>query len=403
VTASNPPPPSRFKNRAEARRRFGALADELAGGLLRGDPLADDLVAHTRDRPVAIEAAFGRALAEGSVHVKRCPKGVRPLLRALERPSEDPWETIDRGAAALARCGTFSLLTMSAGSLVADYSSEAFARPLAKTGNLVHHAHRRMARTGAWWLSVITPGGLRVGAPGYRNTARIRLIHARVRNRLVADSWDTSVWGVPINQADMGWQLTGFSYLPLRALTRLGFRFSPAEIEGVYALWRHIGRLLGVEERFVNRINAHDARSVWHAHFLTNPGPCVEGQRMAQAALSLHLSDGTLGSLRERWIDHPLQRAFTWRALESVLCDQLDIRRPRLQSIAPLALGLPVLRRELARKLPGGERQAVAAGLREIAAVQGQSERHLGMDTARVADVSTSLAERILGIGVRLL
>ena len=83
-------------------------------------------------------------------------------------------------------------------------------------------------------------------------TVRVRLIHAQVR-RLLLDTgqWRSDAWGSPINQCHMAGTNVMFSVGVLDGLTRLGYRFEPAEREALVHLWRYAGYLLGGENELL--------------------------------------------------------------------------------------------------------------------------------------------------------
>jgi hypothetical protein len=94
------------------------------------------------------------------------------------------------------------------------------------------------------------PNGLVRGAHGYVATIQVRLLHARVRNAALRHGWDTAAWGTPINQVDMANTWLDFTLTPYRALTKLGFEFTTAELRDAYHLWQYLGHLLGIEPEF---------------------------------------------------------------------------------------------------------------------------------------------------------
>ena len=75
----------------------------------------------------------------------------------------------------------------------------------------------------------------------------MRLVHALVRRRLIADGqWDTEVHGVPINQQDSLGTLTVFSTVLLDVLERAGKSIKRADQEAFWHLWRVVGHFLGI-------------------------------------------------------------------------------------------------------------------------------------------------------------
>lgn len=242
-------PPSRYRNGEEAEARFGALARAYAMALSAPDVLADRALAAMDALDGHGSQAFEQALTGGIDAAEQAPAELRALFADLEAP---PFELdpacVERGARALARCG-FMYAVAAKQALYWGYSSGAAVKPLAWTGELSRPdaALRRLTETAAWTLAVVRPGQLRRQSAGWQRTVRVRLVHARVRRALLASGrWDAGAWGAPINQADQAMTLLEFCHLPLRMLRQLGVRFTAQELEGVHALWRYVGHLIGV-------------------------------------------------------------------------------------------------------------------------------------------------------------
>jgi hypothetical protein len=155
---------------------------------------------------------------------------------------------MDRGSAAIACTGGSAALVLQCASLMVDYWSSAAIKPLVLTGNIAQQTLHRLAETGAWWIELHRPGGLRADQAGYKTTVHVRLIHAFVRRMALGSGvWDSAAWGVPINQGDLFFQIVGFSKLMIDSLERMGHDFTAVEKEGYYAFWRHVAALLGVD------------------------------------------------------------------------------------------------------------------------------------------------------------
>ena len=93
----------------------------------------------------------------------------------------------------------------------------------------------------------ILPGG-----EGWKAALRVRLLHAKVRRRLLSKTgnrqWDTHHLGVPINQEDMAATLLAFSTNALLGCEMVLGRALPVQDRLDYlALWRYLGWLLGID------------------------------------------------------------------------------------------------------------------------------------------------------------
>lgn len=296
---------SRFLNGAEASRQYGVLAGNYAASLMWADPLAD----------AAAEALHGfhgswwpmvlKALDEGVDKVPDAPPELGALIASLPpEPTQEQWASMEAGSAAVARTGNSAGLVLQCASLMVDYWSPPFAKPLTLTGTLMEQTTHRLAQTGAWWIQLHKPGGLRRSADGYRTTLHVRLIHAFVR-RMARGSgvWDREAWGEPINQGDLFFQVVGFTSLMLDSLRRMGYRLTQEEKDGYYAFWRHAAAVLGLHKTWLASINAEECRRFWKLWMLTNPGPDAETKALAKQTLdALADAGGGLRSVNQAFL-----------------------------------------------------------------------------------------------------
>jgi hypothetical protein len=139
------------------------------------------------------------------------------------------------------------------------------------------------------------------------------MIHAHVRSHLRGGpKWDLEAWGLPIAQPYMAFTLAEFCSIALRAMGRLGVRYTDAELEDIHHLWRYVGHLVGVEEALLPRHPADYAR-IEDLYALTSPGP-DRGDRAFVAALGDFQAAEIGRRLPRRWkptgLIQGLQRAF---------------------------------------------------------------------------------------------
>lgn len=251
--------PTRFRHRELAARRFGpGLVGRLADGLDETDSLGDAVVDMCRGLPGGGVAAVDSWLEGGS----GVPEGLRDLLEPMAQvPDWVDWRRIERASVAYWRGGLWTPLALKCAALAAGYRSGAGVKPLTFTGRLVRLAYRRQQETARWALAATAPGGLRRGAPGFKETVRVRIVHATVRHRILASGrWQPQHWGAPINLTDIAYGIAGeFSTVPVAALRDAGLHYSQAERDDIQHLWRYVGHLLGLPHDLlaVNEAQAH--------------------------------------------------------------------------------------------------------------------------------------------------
>ncbi len=268
--------PTRYVNQRQARLLFGGNADRYASFYLRGDPVADDVVAWIDRAGDSAKAQLEQALRFGIATVSGPPP---ELARFFERAEAlPPWVDFDQmktGALAYQRFGIFGMLVLSAWSLINGYHSSAAVKPLAFTGQLRHNTQRRLAETARFVSEASQVDGLRRGRPGWEISLRVCLIHAHVRKAcLGADTWRTTEWGVPINQADMYGTLLEFSLLMMDGAQRIGFALTADEREAILAMWRYCGHLSGVDPWLLDSLASYaSTKRMADLLRLIQPGP----------------------------------------------------------------------------------------------------------------------------------
>lgn len=278
--------PARFLNVDEAHRRFHpALVARFARGLSETDTSGDAIVAACAALPGgsgmrAVEQWFDGAAAPTEA-------GLAALLATIEEvPSWVDWGRIDRGSVALWRGGAWTGLALNCASLAAGYRSAAAVKPLVFTGRLVHMAYRRTQETARWMFAATSPGGLRRDAPGFRETIRVRLIHASVRRRiLAAGDWRPEEWGAPINLTDTAYGIAGeFSTVPLTAMRDAGLHYTQEERDAIQHLWRYVGHLLGVPDPLLAS-NEAEALQICALKDLTDTPADDDSRRLVHALI----------------------------------------------------------------------------------------------------------------------
>lgn len=351
------------------REHDPVLVDRILEGGWHGDPAADALVARFRAMPGGSGwAMLDRALAFGIDDVKGAPPELRRLLKpVLDPPAWVDFDLADAGAVAYWRTGALNLqLALTSGALAYGYQSSRLVRPLAATGRLEKMAKRRLGETSRWVLAATQPGGMRIGAEGFRESVRLRLVHALVRDHLLrSPDWDIEEFGVPISASDSMVTATGgFFLVPLAGLEDLGVRFSAADKEAITHLWRWIGYVLGVPEDMLP-VNHADAKEMVATALALDSGPNEDSPRLMNALLyhGSSLPD-TLPPGLSNIARHGMALwfgGFARRWMGDDMADRLAVPRTPLSRVAPLLRPANMLRNAvLSTGLLGSEERIAA-------------------------------------------
>ena len=271
----------------------------LGQALMRGDPLADR-VAHwvLKTGLRTAQPVLERALNLGLDGVPEAPPEVRAFFAAIEATPDwfDPALALE-GARVCHLSGLDGLWVLRDGALMSSYQASAINQTLLLTGGLERGPQRRVAETVRWWMDCTTPGGLSRFAAGFKSTARVRLMHALVRERVRhLPEWDTSQLGLPVNQVDMQASYLGFSAVFLMGQRLFGIPVPRAEAAAVMHLWRYIGWLMGVEDELMCD-DEQQGRVLLYRNLISQAPP-----------------DDTSVVLARALMDEPLHRRYRWAA-----------------------------------------------------------------------------------------
>ncbi|HSW12677.1 MAG TPA: oxygenase MpaB family protein, partial [Solimonas sp.] len=335
--------------------------------LNQGDAAMDRLVAWMSAEGLAkTKPLFDRALAEGIEAITGAPAPLRRFFAEVEaRPAWVNPRLLAEGARVCGISGLTGMRVLRDFGLMAGYQASAINRTLVQTGALQKGAARRVAETTKWWVDVTRPGGMERFAPGWRNTLQVRLIHALVRRHLQQHpQWDTAAHGLPVNQGDMHATYMAFSVIFLFGQRLLGVPLTAREGHAAMHLWKYIGWLMGIDERWLTD-DEQAGRIALYRNLLAQAPPDESSRQLGRPLM-----------------DEPLQRhyrRYAWlqRRWERAL--HLSIERAFLGRRGMRALGLPEnvlpwypaltfaprLGWHLAQRLlPGGRERLVERGLK---------------------------------------
>ncbi len=373
--------PRRFMLSPEWARRAGApirrfiridpepTPDDLAfvaEALTRCDDAGDALAAAiTQDRTVTMKQ-FRAALGGGIGAVPDAPAALRTFFDVIGRRPDWVDDALLRRGAEVCRRGGVNSLDVLGSALLAGYRSSATTDLLVRTGRLNGEgARRRVGETVKWWYECVQPGGMERGGQGWQLTVHVRVMHAMINRHYARDDdWSVDDWGLPINQADQSATYELFCSFYLMGMRSLGMPIGRADGHAVMHLWRYIGWLMGVDDRFL-AVDEQDGRRKLYHVLLTSPGPDEHTVTLARALVDSRLSLD-FGRLRA------LRRRFQYQKIRSVAAahvGRVGLAELGLGFALPwyVALRIPAnfVKHTAARVVPGGRAWLLRRGERE--------------------------------------
>lgn len=381
--------PSRVANSDSTRRRLGAAAvDRYVAALGRTDPLADAFAADcARLGRAQTMAVFNDLLGSDPApeRVPGAPESLMALMAQLE--STPDWldlEQVRRGQIAYSSHAKAAGIALGAASMVSGYDNAAASQPLMITGRFLRMARLRTYETSMWVFSVSRPGGLLRDGDGFTRSARVRMVHAFVRQHIrTSTEWDVTDLGEPINQADLAYTIIEFSLLPIRAMQRVGVHFTDREIADMYAMWRYVGYLMGVDDQILP-CDEQDSQRIEDLHLSLSPGPSDDTREYARTLLDdvfaadVADADGPLGLVGTRWgreLMHGLSRCFVGDGI----ADRLQIQDSIWKHAPTVVWPVNQVSSRVIRRFPRLQQWQIDRSLGEVQQVLDRSAATLGV------------------------
>lgn len=223
-----------------------------------GDPLADAVVQSVHaEGPAAIRAlnAYTRGLCRNDELPGGCPAVLEAFLESTASvgTAAAGWDEaqVRAGADLPLHYPVPVALLLQLATMPLLYAARQGVEVLGFTGRLQREPVRRSVETAQMVFDVNRRGGLGPSGLGRRSTQRVRLMHASVRQLILASGrWDPAL-GTPINQEDLLGTLYSFSVLVVDGLERLGADLPAAEAAAFYERWRAVGELLGIRPEII--------------------------------------------------------------------------------------------------------------------------------------------------------
>lgn len=274
--------------------------DDLESWRTESDDLADSAFRAMADRypqvktgpadtlGIALKAEMNvyRNVPSSEAAHQQDPRVAAFLQSACSVPEWLDWELLKEGQTMFMSYSTSSAMALLYFSLIGGFSAPKIIAVLDKTGYLTkgsrNSTYRRLNETLEMVVDCIEDDdALREGNRGWQSVLKVRLLHARVRHRIltasmnevneagadnrqkgadeimdtstnrVTEGWDSKENGVPINQEDLVGTLLSFSINVIETLERIGAPFLTERERIAYLhLWRYIGYLIGVREEY---------------------------------------------------------------------------------------------------------------------------------------------------------
>lgn len=265
---------------------FNTPLKSLSG---KGDPLADAVIDALSHSPTETKSLLHRGMTYGVQSIPNATESIKALLRDAELACTEVSEkTLHVASEPYYQMGPMWIsISLGPGALVHTYCDPIIAAVLSSTGNLSDtQAARRLMETQLWNLKVLRAGGLKVGGQGYVHTLQVRLLHARIRANLIKRGTAPFNDTMPIDQRQLLRTWLDFTVVSFQALERIGFTFDGLQLSSLYAMWRLIGRLLGIDPSTLSIVTDHKAATVLlnEIDLLTSP-PDEKSRALTRAML----------------------------------------------------------------------------------------------------------------------
>lgn len=238
---------------------------------------------------------------------------------------------------------------------------------------------QRIRQNTRHFLEIMRPGSLERQSDGWKQSVRIRLVHAQVR-KLIRSSgnWDESVFGAPLSAAHMSLASANFSATILRHARTLGAQMDDESRYGFMQIWRYVSTLIGTPEELLFDGDESKTNALSRVAHICEPTPGEESVAIANALVqALPGIAGTTNSKdRQSMVDHAyrISRAI----LGNELADQLSFpRQPTAGLLTLMRLQYRTHRfsRRLAPNIAPKWRQKSFVSLFEVSKSDGLSYR----------------------------
>ena len=220
-----------------------------------GDPFAEATLQRAMQRGDVprINDIF-RSFAADDAHVPAdAPSEFLEFVQATRAlPPGIDCERVARGAEVLLRHATLVALALLLKSLPSGYAAPRLANVLHMSGNLEKRPYRRALGVLQMIVNISRRDAFTEAGAAVVTGQKLRLLHAGVRNIVRTRLPDFEQrHGTPISQLDMTYTIMTFSVMVVDGLAALGVRWTDAEADDYYHLWKAYGELQGIDPRWM--------------------------------------------------------------------------------------------------------------------------------------------------------
>lgn len=235
--------------------RATSWTDLFVDHLWQGDELMDAVVARFRE----IGMAEGRALLEQALDhgIDAVPDPPHELVALFEHLDNPPhwydarkWE---RGRQLWNNASLAGKFGMVVGDAFGTFVGDEVAYATGQTGRFVNDFYRRNLETVVWFRNMTYRNALDRFADPFKDTVRVRLMHAQVRAGL-RRTWGDEQFahhGNPISNAMMMNAAISFGLQPLLIDHAHGRRCSREDLDAALMYWSYIAYVFGVAEELI--------------------------------------------------------------------------------------------------------------------------------------------------------
>ena len=279
------PPSAYAEGYAKARDHDRAAADNYIRHTTIGDPALDPVMEELSSlSPAVLHHFIWAGIEQQDEVLRKAPQALRDFFASLDEPP--PWldyEEFRHGVRAFHANVDLMLVAFVTGVLV-----EGFSTLIAKSFNMtgrVSSTKRRLQQNNRQIMDIFFPGGLRRENDGWKLSARIRFVHARVRSLLAkSEEWNHEAWGTPISAAHLGFAISTFSHRLLEYAQQVGARLDLRERASVLGVWRYTGYVMGIPETILYTSGA-EAERIYRIAYLCEPPPDADSATVANALI----------------------------------------------------------------------------------------------------------------------
>ena len=216
--------------------------------------------------------------------LRKAPQVLRDFFDTLDK--RPPWLDYDEfrhGVRAFHANVDLMLVAFVTGVLVEGFST-LIAKSFSITGR-VASTKRRLQQNNRHMMDIFFPGGLRRENDGWKLSARIRFVHARIRSLLSkSEDWNHEAWGTPVSAAHLGFAISGFSQRLLEYSRLVGARLDLRERGSVLSVWRYAGYVMGIPETILYTTGA-EAEKIYKIAYMCEPLPDTDSITVANALI----------------------------------------------------------------------------------------------------------------------